>query len=39
MVRLRAFAFSSERPLVDVARSVVDRTLRFDPDSESGFHR
>jgi len=34
LIRLRAYAFSHERRLVDVARSVVDRRLRFteDPD-------
>jgi hypothetical protein len=37
MVRLRAFAFVSGRPLIEVARSVVDRTLRFDPTSETGI--
>ena len=35
MVRLRAFAFASEQPLVEVARSVVNRTLRFDPANET----
>jgi GAF domain-containing protein len=29
LVRLRAFAFSSDRPLADVARAVVARTLRL----------
>jgi len=29
MIRLRAFAFSNERPLRDVARDVMDRKLRF----------
>jgi GAF domain-containing protein len=37
MVRLRAFAFASGQPLVDVARSVVNRTLHFDPASETGI--
>lgn len=36
MVRLRGFAFANGQPLVDVARSVVNRTLRFDPSSETG---
>jgi hypothetical protein len=36
LVRLRAFAFSTGTPLVDVARSVVDRTLRFDPTDGTG---
>jgi hypothetical protein len=35
MVRLRAFAFASDQPLVEVARSVVNRTLHFDPASET----
>lgn len=30
MVRLRAHAFSSDRHLVDLARDVIDRRLRFD---------
>jgi hypothetical protein len=29
LVRLRAYAFSHDRPLTDVARAVVARTLRF----------
>jgi ANTAR domain len=33
MIRLRAYAFSNDRPLVDVAHDVVARTLRFDADS------
>ncbi|MYW65817.1 hypothetical protein GTY65_17400 [Streptomyces sp. SID8379] len=32
LVRLRAFAYSSERPLGDVAEDVVARRLRFDDD-------
>jgi hypothetical protein len=36
LVRLRAFAFGSGTPLVDVARSVVDRTLHFDPTKGLG---
>jgi hypothetical protein len=35
MVRLRAFALAGDRPLVEVARRVVNRTLRFDPASET----
>jgi len=31
LIRLRAHAFVSERPLTEVAEAVVDRTLRFDP--------
>src|SRR5256885_4464886 len=30
--RLRAYAFAHERRLVDVARDVVERRLRFTPD-------
>jgi hypothetical protein len=30
--RLRAYAYADERPLGDVARDVVERRLRFDPD-------
>lgn len=37
MVRLRAFAFANDQSLVYVARSVVDRTLRFDSASETGI--
>ncbi|WTW91993.1 GAF and ANTAR domain-containing protein [Streptomycetaceae bacterium NBC_01309] len=32
-VRLRAYAYAQERRLADVARDVVDRTLRFTPDA------
>ena len=32
MARLRAYAFAHDLPLQDVARQVVDRKLRFDPD-------
>ncbi len=35
MVRLRAFAFATGQPLIDVARSVVDRTVRFDPATDA----
>jgi hypothetical protein len=31
LVRLRAYAFANGRPLTDVARDVVNRTLRFGP--------
>ncbi|HEY5156009.1 MAG TPA: GAF and ANTAR domain-containing protein [Acidimicrobiales bacterium] len=34
LIRLRAYAFAHDRGLTDVARSVVDRTLRFDPQEE-----
>ena len=30
LVRLRAYAFGNDRSLTDVAKAVVDRTLRFD---------
>jgi len=33
LVRLRAYAFGNDRPLVGVASEVVDRTLRFDARS------
>jgi hypothetical protein len=36
LVRLRARAFTSGLPLAEVARLVVDRTLRFSPDHGSG---
>jgi len=34
LIRLRAYAFSHERRLVDVARSVVDLRLRFTEDGK-----
>jgi hypothetical protein len=34
LVRLRAYAFASDRHLTDVARDVVNRELRFDPGSD-----
>ena len=30
LIRLRAYAFATDRPLAEVARAVVGRTLRFD---------
>ncbi len=36
LVLLRAQAFRTGTPLLDVARSVVDRSLRFDADGEDG---
>lgn len=33
-LRLRAHAFSQARPLITVAREVIERGLRFDPDDE-----
>lgn len=39
LVRLRAHAFRTGTPLIDVARSVVDRTVRFDPHDGSSTNR
>jgi hypothetical protein len=36
LVRLRARAFTSGLPLAEIARQVVDRTLRFSPDHTGG---
>jgi hypothetical protein len=36
--RLRAFAYAHDRRLGDVARDVVERRLRFEPDPPSGGH-
>jgi hypothetical protein len=33
-LRLRAYAFANDVPLTEVARDVIDRRLRFDPDDE-----
>lgn len=33
LIRLRAYAFGNDRPLTQVARDVVSRTLRFDAES------
>jgi ANTAR domain len=33
LIRLRAYAFGNDRPLAEVARDVVARTLRFDTES------
>jgi hypothetical protein len=33
LIRLRAYAFGNDRPVTDVARDVVARTLRFDAGS------
>ena len=39
LIRLRAYAFGNDRPLVEVAEQVVARTLRFDAQSgEEGFN-
>jgi hypothetical protein len=38
LVRLRAYAFGNDRSLTDVAKAVVDRTLRFDdPTREDAY--
>lgn len=34
LIRLRGHAFSEGRPLDDIAQDVVDRRLRFDPESD-----
>jgi AmiR/NasT family two-component response regulator len=34
LVRLRAFAYTQDRPIDEVAGQVVVRTLRFDDQSE-----
>jgi hypothetical protein len=36
LVRLRAHAFRAGIPLLDISRSVVDRTLRFDHSDDNG---
>ncbi len=36
LIRLRAFAFGNDRPLPEVARAVVARTLRFDGQDGNG---
>jgi hypothetical protein len=33
-LRLRAHAFANDVPLTEVARDVIERRLRFDPDDE-----
>lgn len=33
-LRLRAYAFANDRPLTDLARDVIERRLRFEPDDE-----
>ena len=35
-VRLLAYAYANDRRLGDVARDVVERRLRFEPDPPSG---
>ena len=39
LIRLRAYAYSHDRRLRDVAGDVVARRLRFDSDAETGDHR
>ncbi len=36
LIQLRAYAFGNDRPLTNVARDVVARTLRFDRHSKDG---
>jgi hypothetical protein len=36
LVRLRAYAYTTDRSLRDVAGDVVARVLRFDPDDSIG---
>jgi hypothetical protein len=33
-VRLHGYAFANDRPLIDVARDIVGRTLRLDDDND-----
>jgi len=33
-LRLRAYAFTNDRRLTDIAREVIERRLRFDPEVE-----
>ena len=33
-LRLRAHAFAQDRPLIEVAREVIERRLRFESDEE-----
>ena len=37
LARLRAYAFAHSRPLTEVARDVVERKLRFNPDVETDY--
>ena len=34
LVLLRAHSYAAERPILDVAREVIGRTLRFDPEDD-----
>jgi hypothetical protein len=34
LVLLRAHSYAAERPILDVARDVIGRTLRFDPEDD-----
>ncbi len=38
LVLLRARAFAAERPILDLARDVVARTVRFTTDPDGGIH-
>jgi hypothetical protein len=33
-LRLRAYAFAQDRPLIEVAREVIERRVRFEPEEE-----
>jgi GAF domain-containing protein len=39
LIRLRAYAFGNDRPLAEVARDVVARTLRFDAEGDEEDRR
>jgi AmiR/NasT family two-component response regulator len=34
LVLLRAHSYAAERPILDIAREVISRTLRFDPEDD-----
>jgi hypothetical protein len=34
LVLLRARSYAAERPILEVARQVIARTLRFDPEDD-----
>ena len=38
LVLLRARAFAAERPILDLARDVIARTVRFTKDVDGGIH-
>jgi hypothetical protein len=37
LIRLRAYAFSNDIPMAEVAESVIARTLRFTPTGDEGY--